>query len=46
MRAYNESQQVYDSVRYRGQGFLTALNDQTNGQFSVSKDYKLKWSQP
>ncbi|MDE0134530.1 MAG: toll/interleukin-1 receptor domain-containing protein [Acidimicrobiaceae bacterium] len=46
VRAYNESQQVYDSVRYRGQGFLTALNDQTGGQFSVGKDYKLKWSQP
>lgn len=46
VRAYNESPQIYRSVQYRGKGFLTALNQRTDGEFTVDKDYKLKWSPP
>lgn len=44
VRAYNGNRQVYESVQYRGRGFLTALNRQAEGQFTVDKHYKLKWS--
>lgn len=46
VRAYNENSQVYDAVRYRNRAFLTALNQQTDGKFTLDKNYKLRWSPP